>query len=123
MRWRRYVVLSLGCIVGLLLYWSWRLLEGGATASIACGGVIAHRLGCSEVTVHSEGAASPTRRSLRELVSTILLPLVARCTSSDGRLMLLRTPRSSPSSEESGRAGADAGVDPLTQFISKPNAN
>jgi hypothetical protein len=87
MRWRRSVVLFLGCIVGLLTYLAGRVCKGGLTASLLCAGVIAFRLGSGEATFVLNGEDSPMPRSLRELVSSHLYPLVIRCTSEAGRSM------------------------------------
>ena len=88
---RRCVVLCLGCTVGLLLYLAWRVREGGATASLLCGAAVACKLGCTEITNFTEPADSRTLRSWRNLVFSILRPLVARCTSGAGRSTSGRT--------------------------------
>ena len=58
MIWRRCVVYSLGCVLGLLLYLASRLVRGGATASLLCGAHIACKLGCTEITSR-DGVGSP----------------------------------------------------------------
>ena len=117
---RRCVVLCLGCTVGLLLYWSWRVREGGATASLLCGAAVASKLGCTEITNFTEPVASRTLRSWRDLVFSILRPLVARCTSSGGPSMSSSIhPEHRPRPEPSGRAGAAGGVAPQTPYTSK----
>ena len=84
MKWRRCVVLCLACIVGPLLYLAWRIVEGGATALILSSAAIAFKLGCTEITSLSDAEGIRTPRSLRQLVCTILPPLVDRCINSGG---------------------------------------
>ena len=119
MKWRRCVVLCLACIVGPLLYLAWRIVEGGATALILSAAAIASKLGCTEITSLSDAEGIRTPRSLRQLVCTILPPLVDRCINSGGHSTSAPNPPSSDSSAPSGRAGADAGVERRTRFTSK----
>ena len=107
---RRCVVLCLGCTVGLLLYLAWRVREGGATASLLCGAAVACKLGCTEITNFTEPADSRTLRSWRNLVFSILRPLVARCTSWGAPSMYSSIhPEHRRSPAPSGRAGEAAG--------------
>ena len=121
MKWRRYVVLCLGSIVGLLLYLAWRVLKGGATASILCGAAIASRLGCTDVTWRYDGQDGPMPRSLRKLVSTILLPQVARCTSAGEPSTSAPTEPCSNASVRYGPHGEVAGVERRTPYTSRPD--
>jgi len=105
--WRRSVVLSLGSILGLLLYCASRLVRGGATASLLCGAHIASKLGCTEIT----SLVDP---------STPLRLLVDRCISSAAPSTSPPTTRSSANSAGSGRAGGDGGAAPAIRFTSKP---
>jgi len=108
---RRSVVLCLGCTVGLLLYCAWRVIEGGATASLLCGAAVASRLGCSEVTAVIEPLGTATPRSLRRWVFTTLRLLVLRCTSSAAlSTSFSAPPRPRKKPAASGNHGAAAGA-------------
>jgi len=112
MTWlRRYVVLCLGCMVGLLLYCAWRVLEGGATASLLSGVAVASRLGSTEITVAIEMPGTPTPKSLLLWVYSTLRPLVLRCTSSGVPLTWFSAPpKPRPKPAQSGAAGAVGGA-------------
>ncbi len=111
---RRCVVWCLGCTVGLLLYLAWRVLEGGATGSLLCGAAVASRLGCTEITNFTAPEDSPTPRSWRNLVFSILPHLVTRCTSGAERGMSSSIhPEFRRSPARSGGAGAAGGIPPI----------
>ncbi len=117
---RRCVVWCLGCTVGLLLYWAWRVREGGATASLLCGAAVACKLGCTEITNFTAEPASQTQRSWRVLAFSILPRLVSRCTSAAELSMSSSIhPQHRPRPAPSGKAGGVDGVGAPIPFTSK----